>query len=165
MPFVFTGSINQFNWQMVNMARPAFKITKGHKEKCLEAASHGLNEEQIAEQLKIAYKTFRNYKKHFLPFIKKGREQYLESAVPLVENALLKRCVGYNFEEIKTESKDGTITTTITKKHVPPDPGSVFFFLCNKASHRWKNPLRIEAPAGIENKEIPVAEEIKAIAQ
>src|SRR5690554_1984896 len=71
-------------------------------------ARDGLTEEQIAKNLGVAYSTFRKYKDEYPAFssaLKKGKE-----VVDIeVENALLKRALGYEYEEVKTfiEEVDG----------------------------------------------------------
>lgn len=67
-------------------------------------ARNGLIDEQIARNLDVAVSTFNNYKKQFpelMESLKKGKE-----VVDIeVENALLKRALGYEY----TEKKYGTV--------------------------------------------------------
>jgi hypothetical protein len=64
-------------------------------------ARNGLIEEQIAKNLGVAYSTFKDYKNKFSAFsaaLKKGKEIVDFE----VENALLKRALGYKFTERKS---------------------------------------------------------------
>lgn len=61
-----------------------------------------------------------------------------------VENALLKRALGYDYTETVTEvtvsEKDGETTHQRTyKKHMPPDPTSLIFWLRNRRPGLWRN--------------------------
>lgn len=60
-----------------------------------------------------------------------------------VENALLKRALGYDYEETVTEVYDdqnGVQRKHVRriKKHMPSDPASMFFWLKNRRPDRWR---------------------------
>ena len=57
-----------------------------------------------------------------------------------VENALLKRALGYDYEEVKTETENGVVTkvTTITKQ-VVPDVTAQIFWLKNRRPDKWRD--------------------------
>ena len=111
-------------------------------------ARDGLTEEQIAKNLGVAYSTFRKYKDEYPAFssaLKKGKE-----VVDIeVENALLKRALGYEYEEVKTliEEVDGKRKKKIEKtvKHVPADVSAAIFWLRNRKGFVWSNKDAIEA--------------------
>jgi len=111
-------------------------------------ARDGLTEEQIAKNLGVAYSTFRKYKDEYPAFssaLKKGKE-----VVDIeVENALLKRALGYEYEEVKTfiEEVDGKRKKKIEKtiKHVPADVSAAIFWLRNRKGFVWSNRDAIEA--------------------
>lgn len=61
-----------------------------------------------------------------------------------VENALLKRARGYEYEETTTEifdMPDGTQRKHIkkTKKFIPPDTMAAIYWLNNRKPDQWKN--------------------------
>ncbi len=61
-----------------------------------------------------------------------------------VENSLVKLCLGYEYEEIKTvieEDKDGKKRTRIekTKKQQPPSAHAISFWLRNRAPNEWSD--------------------------
>src|SRR5690606_11254978 len=111
-------------------------------------ARDGLTEEQIAKNLGVAYSTFRKYKNEYPALsaaLKKGKEVIdIE-----VENALLKRALGYEYEEVKTlieevnAKKKKKIEKTI--KHVPADVSAAIFWLRNRKGFVWSNRDAIEA--------------------
>lgn len=61
-----------------------------------------------------------------------------------VENSLLKTALGYEYEEIKTiveEDKNGKKRTRIekVKRHQPPNPSAMIFWLKNRAPQEWND--------------------------
>lgn len=110
----------------------------------LEAwARDGLTDEQIAKNMAISAASLYNYKRNHLEIVealKKGK-----TVVDIqVENALLKRALGYSYEEVKTErGEDGTkITRTI--KEVVPDTTAQIFWLKNRKPAEWRDKQDIE---------------------
>src|SRR5690606_25674624 len=65
-----------------------------------------------------------------------------------VENALLKRALGYEYEEVKTliEEVDGKKKKKIEKtiKHVPADVSAAIFWLRNRKGLVWSNRDAVE---------------------
>ena len=57
-----------------------------------------------------------------------------------VEQALLKRALGYEYEETEiVASKDGkTSKVKKTKKEVPPDTTAIIFWLKNRNPKKWR---------------------------
>lgn len=111
-------------------------------------ARDGLIDEQIAKNLGIAYSTFRDYKNKHLALsaaLKKGKEIVDYE----VENALLKRALGYEYDEITQElvevpDGDGAKVTTmkptkIITKQVAPDVGAAAFWLKNRRPDKWRD--------------------------
>jgi len=108
----------------------------------------GLTEKQICKNLGIGKSTFSEYKNihsELLDAIKRGKV----IAITEVENALFKRALGYDYEEIKTSIRmvDGTETkyTEKTRKHIPPDVGACAILLKNKDRGNWAdNPMKLD---------------------
>lgn len=103
----------------------------------LEAwARDGLTDEQIAQNMGITRRTLENWKSKYLPIfhtLKRGKD----IVDTQVENALLKRALGYTYTEVKTvESAKGTVTTT-TVKEVAPDVTAGIFWLKNRQRPKW----------------------------
>lgn len=108
----------------------------------------GLTERQIAKNVGVSKATFETYKHKypdFLALIKKGRATLVRE----VENALVKRALGFEYVEISTEIKDddGRDIHSIKKvtKYYPPDVGACAILLKNKDRENWSdNPQMIE---------------------
>ena len=135
------------------MARPS-KYETHVKDKLIlvEAwARDGLIDAQIAHNLGIAYSTFREHVKKYPALsaaLKKGKEVIdIE-----VENALLKRALGYKYKEVTKELvKDiatGETSLEVTKeviKEVQPDTTAQIFWLKNRKPHEWRDRQQIES--------------------
>lgn len=105
----------------------------------LEAyARDGLTDEQIAHNMGISPATLYNYKRDHLEILealKKGKE-----VVDIqVENALLKRALGYSYEEKKVEVSEEGTKVTKTIKEVVPDTTAQIFWLKNRRPDRWRD--------------------------
>lgn len=60
-----------------------------------------------------------------------------------VENALLKRALGYTYTETKREGtvngiKNGTEKITVIEKTMPPDVAAIIFWLKNRKPEVWR---------------------------
>lgn len=105
---------------------------------------------QIAQKLRITPQTYYEWQRRFPSFseaVKKGKAPVDTQ----VENALLKRALGYEYIETVT---DYTLSETekdengnpkkiiknvrMTKKHVAPDVGAQAFWLKNRRPDRWR---------------------------
>ena len=101
-------------------------------------ARDGLTDEQIAKNIGINRTTLYDWKKkevNIADALKKGKEVIDFE----VENALLKRALGYEYEE---ETYENGILTKKVKKQVPPDTTAQIFWLKNRKPNNWKD--RIE---------------------
>lgn len=129
-------------------------------------ARDGLTDEQIAKNLGISRDTFYSYKKQYSDFsyaLKKGKEVIDFE----VENALLKRALGYEYAEVTQEriiQKDeyGKVITDIhgfpiykmvvtktVKKEVAPDTTAQIFWLKNRKPKEWRDKQDIEHSGSI----------------
>lgn len=120
---------------------------------------NGASEEEIAKRLGIAYSTFNVYKSQkseLSEALKKGAE-IVDTEV---ENALLKRALGYNYNETtKERNEDGELVVTkIVTKQVAPDTTAQIFWLKNRCPDNWKDKkeidgveFKVEVPANIQN--------------
>lgn len=108
-------------------------------------ARDGLTDEQISKNLGISKDTFYKYKKEHTDFsdsLKKGKEVVDYE----VENALLKRALGYEYEERTYETEYDKIqekyiermTKRVTKQ-VVPDTTAQIYWLNNRKPKQWKN--------------------------
>ena len=102
----------------------------------LEAwARDGLTNEQIAKNMGINPSTLYDYMNKFIEIsnaLKKGKE-----VVDIeVENALLKRALGYKYDEVTYEN--GIEVKRVTKE-VQPDTTAQIFWLKNRKPKNWKD--------------------------
>lgn len=108
-------------------------------------ARDGLTDEQIAQNLGISKQTFYNYKSKYVDFfdsLKKGKEIVDYE----VENALLKRALGYKYDEVTIEEfDDGSVKTKTVTKEVIPDTTAQIFWLKNRRPDKWRDKQMIEA--------------------
>lgn len=111
-------------------------------------ARQGLTEIQIAKNLGVGVSTLSEYKIRYPELaeaLKKGRA----TIVAEIENVLVKRALGFNFEEVKTSIRmiNGIETkyTEKIKKYALPDVGACCFLLKNKdRGNGWSdNPQKI----------------------
>lgn len=106
-------------------------------------ARQGLTDEQIANNMGIGKTTLYDYKNKYPKFanaLKKGKEVVDFE----VENALLKRALGYNVEEYKKELVNGELQITeIKQKHIKPDTTAMIYWLKNRMPKYW-NEGRLE---------------------
>lgn len=107
-------------------------------------ARDGLTDEQIAVNIGIGYSTLQTWKSKYQDIqdtLKRGKEVIDRQ----VENALLKRALGYEYEEVKEKFECGVLTErTVTKKEVIPDTTAQIFWLKNRKREAWTDKQSIE---------------------
>jgi len=115
-------------------------------------ARDGLTDEQIAYNMGIAVRTLYVWKERFhqiMHSLKKGKEV----ADFEVENALYKRALGYNYEEVKThvEELNGKKKKKVEKthKHIPADVTAQIFWLKNRKPKEWRDKQDLEHTGNI----------------
>lgn len=105
-------------------------------------ARDGLAMADIAHNIGISRQRLYKWMEQY-PDIKKAIKKGQKPVDIKVENALLKRALGYEYEETITE-----ITTVGDKqqkhvrkfkKHMPPDVGAICFWLKNRRKDNWKD--------------------------
>ena len=102
-------------------------------------ARDGLTDEQIAKNIGINRTTLYDWKKketNIADALKKGKEVIDFE----VENALLKRALGYEYEE---ETYENGILTKKVKKQVAPDTTAQIFWLKNRKKEQWREKIEV----------------------
>lgn len=108
----------------------------------------GLTKEQIADNLGISVPSFDNYVKRYEEFADAVAEGAEECELH-IENALVKRALGYSYKEVTRERKlvvnpetgESEYKLVVTKsvtKHVVPDVGAQQYYLEHRAPKRWE---------------------------
>ena len=124
-------------------------------ERAEEYARQGLDDKQIAHNLGISERTYYFYQERypqFLQAIKRGKAPVDDE----VENALLKRALGYEYEEVRTETlraPDGkdfkVLKVTKITKLILPDVTAQIFWLKNRRPDQWRDKKQIDLPEGV----------------
>ena len=113
-------------------------------------ARNGLTDEQIANNIGISRSTLFEWRKNNQDIsnaLKKGKE-----VVDIeVENALLKRALGYTItlKEQKVD-KDGCIHDLQKDVHIPGDTTAQIFWLKNRRKEQWREKVEIEKGGAIQ---------------
>lgn len=99
----------------------------------------GMSRSEIADKIGISVATFRRWEKRNVGIseaVKIGRE--LTDIT--VENAILKKALGFETEEVKTVIKaNGDEEVTTVKKNVPPDVSAAAVWLKNRRPDKWRD--------------------------
>lgn len=107
----------------------------------------GVSEEEVCRRLGVSSSTFLKYKKRY-PLLKKavikGRQRIKRNVV----SALIKKCLGFHYEEEREVIEKGKIVTLKTTRYAPPDFMSIAFYLINRYSQEWTHTSRIEGGTG-----------------
>lgn len=120
-------------------------------------ARDGLTDEQISKNMNISRDTLYTWKSKYPDIsdtLKKGKEVIDRE----VENALLKRALGYIYNETTEEPSFDTRTgkqalkiTKVVTKQVVPDTTAQIFWLKNRMPEKWRDKKDIEHSGGINN--------------
>lgn len=97
-------------------------------------AARGHTDAEISDIYGIPKDLFRAWRKAYPDFddaLKRGR---LEPDTAVIE-AAFKRAVGYDFKE---EGLTRTGAVREIRRHLPPDPGMIKYWLNNRAREHWK---------------------------
>jgi transcriptional regulator with XRE-family HTH domain len=136
------------------MAKSKYETNVKDKLLLVEAwARNGLTDEQIAKNLGISKVTLYKYiNEHteLSELLKKGKEVIdIE-----VENALLKRALGYKYDEVTREVNSDTgklVVSKVVTKEVQPDTTAQIFWLKNRKPLEWRDKRDVEHSGNIAN--------------
>ena len=120
-------------------------------------ARDGLTEEQIAGKIGISRSTLNRWKllhRDIWDTLKKGKDLVDVK----VENALLKRALGYYYTEETRERifnrNTGDFELAVTKsvkKYQPPDVIAIIFWLKNRKPEQWREKIRELQDGGMDD--------------
>ena len=150
-------------------------MAKGKYQKWLEPenlillqgwARNGLTDEQIAKNMGISRSTLAEWKKKYSDIsdtLKKGKD-----VVDIeVENALLKKALGYSYKEttkeLSIDKETGESKLVVTKevtKHIAPDTTAGIFWLKNRRPDEWRDRVQEDNNAAL-NKLDNILNEVK----
>lgn len=116
-------------------------------------ARDGLTNEQIAENMGVDRSTLYEWQKTYSDFsdaLKRGKEVVDRQ----VENALLKRSLGYSYKEVTRELNIETGNLVVTKevtKEVAPDTTAQIFWLKNRKPKEWRDKQEVTVDGQLNN--------------
>ena len=129
------------------MAKGKFKewLTEEGKLKLEAWSRNGLTDEQVAKKMGVSASTLYEWKKKY-PEISESLKKGKEVVDFEVENALLKRALGYKYTETTRElmknKQSGKMELMVTKtveKEVVPDTTAQIFWLKNRKPEVWRD--------------------------
>jgi hypothetical protein len=129
------------------------KYNKTFPELAGQYASEGMTDVEMCKKLCISHDSFYKYKKEYPEFaeaIDKGKKEINHK----VEQALLKRALGFDYEETTTEyasGKDGKPkikSQRKVKKTVLPEVRAMEMWLYNRDPERWKRASSVDLTTG-----------------
>lgn len=112
-------------------------------------ARDGATDEELSRKMGINPATLYVWKNKY-PEISETLKKGKEIVDIQVENALLKRALGYEYQEVRIEesAKDG-VRTIRTTKHIPPDTTAGIFWLKNRSPDKWRQNPQPEAGGAV----------------
>jgi hypothetical protein len=110
--------------------------------KIFKMASEGALDWQIAHALDVNIHTFSFWVKT-KPEVVLTLEKARQPIIKIHEEALSKRALGFEYEEVKVEKRGIKECVTKTKKMMPPDVKALIFYLKNRDSKRWKDVQKV----------------------
>lgn len=126
-------------------------------------AREGLIDKEIAQKMNVSEPTLNNYKKKY-PEIKEALRKGKELVDIEVENALLKKALGYNVEVQKAFKIKDIIYNENGRKiseterieyakeevHVPADTTAQIFWLKNRKKAQWRDKVEYEKTQSVQ---------------
>jgi hypothetical protein len=113
-------------------------------------ARDGLTDEQIAHNIGIRASTLYEWKKRF-PEISESLKKGKEVVDRIVENALLKSAMGFEYYEDTVISLGGGKQQAITvKKYQPPNTVAQIFWLKNRKPAAWREKREVQVDGSMD---------------
>jgi len=131
---------------MAKKRGPKSNYDQAYHDRLVESLSRGgLTDEEIAKNLAITRSTLSLWKANYPTFmdaLRRGKDLFDTNNV---ENSLLTRAVGYDYEEDCVERQsNGTVKVRKIKKKMPPDVTAQIFWLKNRNPKRWRDKQELE---------------------
>ncbi len=126
--------------EVINVGRVSLYDPERHLPQAEKYARDGLIEVEIAKRFGIGITTLTEWKKRH-PAFRAALKQGKEEIDYRVEDSLLKRALGYEYEEIEEiiSVNGDVIKTKRTKKAVLPDVTAQIFWLKNRQKEKWRD--------------------------
>jgi len=120
-----------------NAGRPS-KIKNIDLRQLEFVAKEGFTDVKIAKLFNITEATLTNYKKKY-PELFVSLKGWKDEADSKVERSLYERAKGYIADDLHICVIKEDVVITPIKKHYPPDPTSMIFWLKNRKPKEWRD--------------------------
>ena len=120
---------------------------EGYSEQAYKLCSEfGADDKKLAKFFNVTERTINNWKRKYTEFFQSLKKGKAEFDTQVVEQSLLKRALGYIYDEITQEpDKDGKLRITkIVTKQVAPEVVAQIFWLKNRDPARWSDKKAID---------------------
>ena len=125
----------------------------------------GMTDPKLAKLFNVTLATIKNWKNvhpEFLASIKEGKDIFDSENV---ENSLLKRALGYHYNEITKEANPddaGKLATSKTiRRHVAGDVKAQTFWLRNRNRERWPDTKKLDGDLNVKISHEEMLEELE----
>ena len=119
-------------------------------------ARDGLSDEEICGKMGVSLLTLKRWNERF-PKIAEALRKGKEPVDRAVENALLKRALGFNYEETVIEETARGYKRKVTKKFMPPDVTAQVFWLKHRKAKEWQDR---QAESEDQDREVRIVDDI-----
>ncbi len=127
------------------MGRPSKYDPKLHPQLVKWMARAGLTDKEMAAQLQVSVTTFNSWKAQHPEFLE-SQKQSKDFVDSLVEDALLKRALGYEVEETEMSAGTDGKSKRVKKvrRHISPDVTACIFWLKNRRPGQFRDVHALE---------------------
>lgn len=119
------------------------KYKPEYAEQAAKLCKLGATDAQLADFFDVAVSTIALWKvqhKEFSDAIKVPKAEADER----VEQSLFRRATGYECDEVDIRVVNGEVVQTKIRKHYPPDPTAMIFWLKNRSPKEWRDKQEVE---------------------
>ena len=120
------------------MAKTDFWLTRGGLLLIASWRRSGLSVEEIAKKIGVSQKNLERLEKENAALSEALRYDR-EQTDAMVEEALLKKALGFSTSEEKRVVKNGQEEVTTVSKEVPPDVSAASAWLKNRCPDKWRD--------------------------
>ena len=113
--------------------------------KITEWASNGLSKKEIAENMGISRTTLWEWEKKSKDILNSVHAGY-EVKLEIVENAMFKRAIGYEYEEMHFKYDEAGVRHPVKSRmvHIPGDPSIQKYVANNTMPDKWQDRVTYE---------------------
>lgn len=142
------------------VGRPPRYDPQWHPRVAYDFCSHsGFTDEQLASLFGFSVGVIDYWKREHAEFQKAVRDGRWAFDSNRVQKSLAARACGYDLTEktyeyrinYETGEREKVLVKEVTK-HVPPDPTSIIFWLCNRQKEHWRREVKHEHSGRVETR-------------